>query len=80
MDTTKISNKQRVQFDFSSEALKRLEDLKDRLDASTKAEVVHNVLELYECFAIQVENDVIVEIKDKNGETIFCVPARVLLS
>lgn len=70
----------RLQFDFSPDAYKRLEDLKTQMDASTKAEVVRNALKLYELFATQVKPDYIVEIKDQKNETVFRMPARTLLS
>jgi hypothetical protein len=80
MSTTKTNMKQRVQFDFSSEALQRLEDLKEKVDASTKAEVIRNALKLYEWFATQIDQDNIIEVKDQEGNTIFRIPAKVLLS
>ncbi|HET8852392.1 MAG TPA: hypothetical protein VFN02_07690 [Ktedonobacteraceae bacterium] len=80
METTHIPMKQRVQFDFTPEALKRLEDLKDRVDASTKAEVLRNALRLYEWFATQVDPEAIIEVKDKEDRTLFRIPAQILLS
>jgi hypothetical protein len=71
----------RLQFDFSPDAYKRLEDLKRRMDASTKAEVVRNALKLYELFATQVNPEYIVEIKDQKDErVVFRMPAKALLS
>ncbi len=55
MDITKTNTKQRVQFDFSPEALQRLEDLKTKMDAPTKAEIIRNALKIYEWFATQVD-------------------------
>jgi hypothetical protein len=69
MDTTKTNAKQRVQFDFSPEALKRLETMQERLEASTKAEIVRNALKLYEWFTTQVDPDSIIEIQDKEGKS-----------
>ena len=80
MNITKVTNKQRVQFDFSPEALQRLEDLKEKVDASTKAEVVRNALKIYEWFATQIDPTSIIEVKDQEGNTIFRIPAKVLLS
>jgi hypothetical protein len=80
MNITKTNIKQRVQFDFSPEALQRLEDLKVKMDASTKAEIIRNALKIYEWFATQVDPNYIVEIKDQEGNTIFRIPAKVLLS
>jgi hypothetical protein len=80
MNITKVSNKQRVQFDFSPEALQRLEDLKEKVDATTKAEVIRNALKIYEWFATQLDPNYIIEVKDQEGNTIFRIPAKVLLS
>lgn len=80
MDGTKTNTKQRVQFDFSQEALKRLETMQERLEASTKAEVVRNALKLYEWFTTQIDSDSIVEVQDKEGKVMFRVPVKVLLS
>jgi len=72
--------KVKVQFDFTPEALQRLENLKQTVDSSTKAEVVRNALKLYEWFATQVDPNAIVEIKDQNNQTVFRITAKVLLS
>jgi hypothetical protein len=80
MNTTKTSAKQRVQFDFSPDALQRLEDLKEKTDASTKAEVIRNALKLYEWFATQVDPNYVIEVKDHDSNTVFRIPAKVLLS
>jgi len=74
------NTKQRIQFDFSPEALKRLDDLKEKTDAATKAEVVRNALKLYEWFVTQVDPNCIVEIKDEKDERIlYKVPVNRLL-
>ncbi len=80
MNAAKANTKQRVQFDFSPEALKRLEDLKEHIDASTKAEVIRNALKIYEWFVIQIDPEYVIEVQDKAGKTVFRIPARVLLS
>ncbi len=80
MSTTKPSAKQRVQFDFSPEALKRLETMQQRLDAPTKAEVVRNALKLYEWFITQIDPDSTIEVQDKDGKAQFRIPMKVLLS
>lgn len=80
MNSTNANVKQRVQFDFSPEALKRLEDLKEHTDASTKAEVVRNALKLYEWFVTQIDPEFVIEVKNKEGEVVFRIPAKVLLS
>ena len=80
MNSTNANVKQRVQFDFSPEALKRLEDLKEHTDASTKAEVVRNALKLYEWFVTQIDSESVIEVKNKDGEVLFRIPVKVLLS
>ena len=80
MDATKANTKQRIQFDFSPEALKRLEEMQERLDAATKAEVVRNALKLYEWFTAQIDPDSIIEVQDKDGKVEFRIPVKVLLA
>ena len=80
MEATKANTKQRVQFDFSPEALKRLEDLKEHTDASTKAEVIRNALKIYEWFVTQIDPEYVIEVQDKEGKTVFRIPAKVLLT
>lgn len=80
MNVTRTNSKQRVQFDFSPEALRRLEDLKEQMDASTKAEVIRNSLKLYEWFVTQIDPSYVIEVQDKEGGTVFRIPAKILLS
>ena len=70
--------KQRIQFDFTPDALKRLENLMIHVNASSKAEVIRNALKLYEWIA-QADPDDMVELKDKEGKTLSLVPVKVLL-
>ena len=76
----KQQTKQRIQFDFTPEALKRLDDLKDHVEASTKAEVIRNALKLYEWFVTEIDPSYILNVEDKEGQVIFRIPAKVLLS
>ncbi len=80
MNATKTTNKQRVQFDFSPEALKRLETMQELLDAPTKAEVVRNALKVYEWLLTQIDPEATIEVQDKEGKTQFRIPMKVLLS
>ena len=64
--TTK--NKERLQFDFSTEALKRLDDIKTKTDASTRAETVRKALRLYEWFVSEMDPDYTVKIYDKSNK------------
>ena len=79
MTTKPEQSKQRIQFDFTAESMKRLEGLKEKTDASTKAEVVRNALKLYEWFVSQIDPSYIVEIKDKENNTVFRIPAERLM-
>ena len=40
-------NKKRLQFDFTKKAAKQLDDLVDRTDATSRAEVIRKALKLY---------------------------------
>jgi hypothetical protein len=80
MNIIRTPTKQRVQFDFSPEALQRLEDLKELTDASTKAEVVRNALKIYEWLVTQIDPESTIEVQDKEGKAVFRIPAKVLLS
>jgi len=80
MGITKVNTKQRVQFDFSPEALQRLEDLKKHVDASTKAEVIRNALKIYEWFVTQIDPNYVIEVQDQDGKAIFRIPVKVLLT
>jgi hypothetical protein len=80
MNTTQETAKQRVQFDFSTEAIQRLETLKELTDASTKAEVVRNALKIYEWFVTEVDLEDTIEIQNKEGKAVFRIPLKVLLS
>ena len=78
--SAKLENtKQRIQFDFTTESMKRLENLKEKTDATTKAEVVRNALKLYEWFVTQIDPNFTVEIKDEENNTIFRIPANRLM-
>ncbi|HZR40310.1 MAG TPA: hypothetical protein VFB12_09360 [Ktedonobacteraceae bacterium] len=79
MSTNPEQSKQRIQFDFTPDSLRRLEELKRRTDAITKAEVVRNALKLYEWLVTEVDPDYIIEIKDKEGNTLYKIPARAFL-
>ena len=67
--TTPVSapevGRQRVQLDFTPEALERLREIKELAGAKTNAEVVRNALRLYEWFLRQKkENYTIQLVKD----------------
>ena len=43
-----MSDKHRLQFDFSDQGLKALDRLKDKIDAGSRAEVVRRALALFD--------------------------------
>jgi hypothetical protein len=51
------SGRQRVQLDFSPEALERLKAIKEMAGAKTNAEVVRNAIRLYEWFLRQMQEN-----------------------
>lgn len=53
----KLGDRKRVQLDFSPEAFRRLEQIKELADASSNAEVVRNALRIYEWFLEQKRNE-----------------------
>lgn len=60
--------KERVQLDFSPESLERLEQLKEAVGASTRAEVIRQALRLYEWFINETDPTSTVQITDSDGE------------
>ena len=68
----------RIQFDFAPDALQRLESLQQRSKASTKAEVIRDSLKLYDWFLSEFQSDYLLEVKDKDGNLIFKIPANLL--
>jgi metal-responsive CopG/Arc/MetJ family transcriptional regulator len=71
--------KERVQFDFSSEALQRLDDMKTRTGAATRAEVVRNALRLYEWFVSELEPENTIKVFDQSKEAIAIFKAKMLI-
>ncbi len=60
--------KERVQLDFSPNSLERLELLKDRVGASTRAEVIRQALRLYEWFINETDPGSTILILDRENE------------
>lgn len=71
--------KERVQFDFSPEALQRLDDLKEKIDAATRAEVVRNALRLYEWIVNEIDPESTIKVFDKNDVATAMFKASLLL-
>ena len=63
----------KLQFDFSDEAVKRLDKLVTQTDSASRAEVLRNSLKLYE-YAIRMMNEGYTLNFDKDGKTMTVVP------
>lgn len=71
--------KTRVQFDFTPDALQRLDEIKEATGATTRAETIRNALRLYEWFVNEAQPDSTVKIEDKNHQIVSQFKARLLL-
>jgi len=80
MSNTQTKSKQRIQFDFTPEAFRRLEELQAKMDAPTKAEVVRNALKICELFVSEFGPGYTIEVKDSNGNIVLKGPTKILLS
>ncbi len=65
-----MNGKTRLQFDFTSEAVDRLDELKNRINAPTKAEVVRRSLRLFDWITREMEQGAIIGI-EKDGKLIY---------
>jgi len=72
-------SKERLQFDFSPEALQRLDSMKEKTGAATRAETVRNALRLYEWFIDEVDPESTIKIFDKNNELVSAFKAKLLM-
>jgi acetyl-CoA carboxylase carboxyltransferase component len=70
--------KERIQLDFSADALSRLERLKNLLDTSTRAEVIRLALRLLEWFATEVPGDAMITVTDREEKLIAKFNAKLL--
>ena len=71
--------KERVQFDFSPEALQRLDEIKMKIGAATRAETVRNALRLYEWFVNETDPESTIKVLDKSNEVTSIFKAKLLL-
>jgi mRNA degradation ribonuclease J1/J2 len=63
---TQEIGRQRVQIDFTSEAVERLQQIKEMAEAKTNAEVVRNALRLYEWFLRQKKENYTLQLVKNN--------------
>ena len=74
-----MDGKTRVQFDFSKDALTRLDYIKLETQAVSRAEVVRNALRLYEWFCKEVRpSEKITIILDDESEARYTFPTKLL--
>jgi hypothetical protein len=65
--TEKEGKRIRLQLDFDSNGMERVESLKKKLDAKTNADVVRTAIRLLECFVEQVGDGGKVYFVDSSG-------------
>lgn len=72
--------RERVQFDFSPEALKRLDDIKEKTGASTRAETVRKALRAYEWLVDELDDEGVIKLFNKDNKEITALKAKLLLT
>ena len=65
-----MKKKERVQLDFAPEALTRLDELKDDIGATTRAETIRQALRLFNWFVSETRPDDTITITDRTGEIV----------
>jgi metal-responsive CopG/Arc/MetJ family transcriptional regulator len=71
--------KERLQFDFTLEALERLDKLKEKSGASTRAETVRSALRAYEWIVNELDPDSTITVSKGKDEVKSKFMARLLL-
>jgi len=62
--------KERVQLDFAPEALARLDELKEDIGATTRAETIRQALRLFNWFVSESRPDDTITITDREGNIV----------
>lgn len=65
-----MKKKERVQLDFAPEALTRLDELKDEIGATTRAETIRQALRLFNWFVSETHSDDTITITDRNEQIV----------
>lgn len=73
-----MKEKERIQFDFTIEALRRLDQIKEKSGATSRAEAIRNALRLYEWFIDETGPNSTIKIFDENGEVTSAFKAKLL--
>ncbi|MBX3494471.1 MAG: ribbon-helix-helix protein, CopG family [Parvibaculum sp.] len=66
----------RVQLEMPPQAMERLQQLKDKTEAASYAEVIRNALRLYEALIAEAERGAEFQVKEPDG---VAVPYRIFL-
>jgi metal-responsive CopG/Arc/MetJ family transcriptional regulator len=72
-------HKERVQFDFFPEALQRLDNIKEKTEAATRAEVIRNALKVYEWLVNELDSDSTIKVLDRSNKEIAIIKTSLLL-
>lgn len=75
---SKPRTKERVQLDFALDALERLDNLKEQIGASTRAETIRQSLRLFEWFVNDTDPGDTITITDSSGEIVATFKAKLL--
>jgi len=78
-EKSSYTSPKKLQFEFSPDALRRLDELKERADAATRAEVVRDALRVYEWMVREISPDYTLEIQNEEGDPVFRIPARAII-
>jgi hypothetical protein len=73
-----MKEKERVQFDFTPEALNRLDEIKEKTGARTRAETIRTSLRLYEWFLEEAGPEKTIKILDEDGKETTSFKAKLL--
>lgn len=73
-----MEQKERVQFDFTHEALGRLDEIKKKTGARTRAEAIRNALRLYEWFVEETGPESTIKVYNEEGELTSVFKAKLL--
>jgi metal-responsive CopG/Arc/MetJ family transcriptional regulator len=74
----KEREKERLQFDFTSEAVARLDNLRELSGVSSRAEVIRNALRVYEWFMTEIQPEDTIHIFNKDKEMVSNFKAKLL--
>jgi metal-responsive CopG/Arc/MetJ family transcriptional regulator len=71
-------DKERLQFDFTSDAIDRLDEIRDLIGAASRAEVIRNALRVYEWLIKDVGDDDTIQVVTKEKKVAARFNAKLL--